>query len=66
MGGLALGEAVKSSGLLQSIANAITALTDGMDIYEVLLIFCLLVLICTTFISHTVRAHMPARAGANT
>jgi len=56
MGGLALGEAVKSSGLLQSIANAITALTDGMDIYEVLLIFCLLVLICTTFISHTVGA----------
>ncbi|KAG1667046.1 hypothetical protein FOA52_000407 [Chlamydomonas sp. UWO 241] len=56
MGGLALGEAVKSSGLLQSIAQTITEQTVGMDLYQVLLIFCLLVLICTTFISHTVGA----------
>ncbi len=49
------GEAVKSSGLLVSIAQGITELTEGMDLTEVLLIFCMLVLLCTTFISHTVR-----------
>ncbi|KAG1681509.1 hypothetical protein FOA52_014015 [Chlamydomonas sp. UWO 241] len=56
MGGLALGEAVKSSGLLAAIALEITTATIDLDQYTVLLIFCLLVLICTTFISHTVGA----------
>lgn len=54
MGGLGLGEAVKSSGLLQAIAQEITKITTGLDLYTMLLIFCLLVLFCTTFISHTV------------
>mmetsp|Transcript_31205 Transcript_31205/g.69392 ORF Transcript_31205/g.69392 Transcript_31205/m.69392 type:complete len:781 (-) Transcript_31205:655-2997(-) len=56
MGGLGLGEAVKSSGLLQSIAEAIQDLVEGMDLTQVMLVFCLMVLIATTFISHTVGA----------
>jgi phosphate transporter len=56
MGGSALGEAIKSSGLLFSIASSIQDLTEGFDLYQVLVVFCLLVLICTTFISHTVGA----------
>lgn len=56
MGGLALGEAVKSSGLLQTIAESIQRLVSGLDLWSVLAIFCGLVLMATTFISHTVGA----------
>lgn len=56
MGGLALGEAVKSSGLLATIAEAIATVVNGQSLWMVLLIFCTLVLFCTTFISHTVGA----------
>ncbi len=50
------GEAVKSSGLLLSIAIAIKQLVADMDLWTVTLIFCACVLVCTTFISHTVGA----------
>ncbi|KAK9834087.1 hypothetical protein WJX84_011374 [Apatococcus fuscideae] len=56
MGGLALGEAVKSSGLLQTITHGIENLVQGYSVLVVFAIFCGLVLICTTFISHTVGA----------
>ena len=56
MGGLALGEAVTSSGLLQAVARAVSELVDGLGVWAVLAIFCLLVLVATTFISHTVGA----------
>ena len=56
MGGLGLGECVQSSGLLLTIAKAIGELVDGLGQWKVLAIFCAVVLICTTFISHTVGA----------
>eukprot|EP00879_Flechtneria_rotunda_P007786 GHRR01008159.1.p1 GENE.GHRR01008159.1~~GHRR01008159.1.p1 ORF type:complete len:762 (+),score=241.90 GHRR01008159.1:161-2446(+) len=56
MGGLALGEAVQSSGLLLTISNAIGKLVAGESLWAVLAIFCGLVLVGTTFISHTVGA----------
>ncbi|KAI8465297.1 MAG: low-affinity phosphate transporter [Monoraphidium minutum] len=56
MGGLALGEAVKSSGLLLTIAQAIQGTVSGLDLWSVLAIFCGLVLLATTFVSHTVGA----------
>lgn len=56
MGGLALGECVKSSGLLSTIANEIGHFVGGLGLWPVLMIFCALVLVCTTFISHTVGA----------
>ena len=56
MGGSALGEAVKSSGLLSAIAHGIQDLIVDRGIWAVLAIFCALVLVATTFISHTVGA----------
>ncbi len=55
-GGLALGEAVKSSGLLTSIAQGISEFVDGFTEWQVLAVFCGLVLVFTSFISHTVGA----------
>lgn len=56
MGGLALGQAVQSSGLLLSISTFIGELVRGQSLWSVLAIFCGLVLVGTTFISHTVGA----------
>jgi phosphate transporter len=55
-GGLTLGKAVNSSGLLRTIAQSITANVAGMSVYGVLCVFCALVLVVATFISHTVAA----------
>ncbi|KAF2762189.1 SPX-domain-containing protein [Pseudovirgaria hyperparasitica] len=68
-GGLALGKAVNSSGLLHAIANAITDRTDGLGLYAVMLVFAALILVVATFISHTVAAlivlPLVAEVGAN-
>jgi phosphate transporter len=55
-GGLALGKAVKSSGLLHTVAEKITAEVGGMELYSVLLIVSSLTIVIATFISHTVAA----------
>ena len=55
-GGLSLGKAVSSSGLLHTIANAITEKVEGMSLYGVLVVFAALILVVATFISHTVAA----------
>ncbi|KAF2655987.1 SPX-domain-containing protein [Lophiostoma macrostomum CBS 122681] len=55
-GGLSLGKAVNSSGLLHTIAQSITASVDGMSLYTVLVVFAGLILVVATFISHTVAA----------
>ncbi|KAL9577038.1 MAG: hypothetical protein Q9212_006631 [Teloschistes hypoglaucus] len=55
-GGLSLGKAVSSSGLLHTIATAITLKVEGMSLYGVLVVFCALTLVVATFISHTVSA----------
>ncbi|KAF9878491.1 SPX domain-containing protein [Colletotrichum karsti] len=55
-GGLALGKAVKSSGLLHTIAGVVTKEVEGMSLYVVLVVFSSLILIIATFISHTVAA----------
>ena len=55
-GGLALGKAVSSSGLLHTIAGAITDKVEGLGLYSVLVVFCSLTLVVATFISHTVSA----------
>jgi phosphate transporter len=55
-GGLALGRAAASSGLLHTIAQAITARVQGLDLYAVLVVFAALILVVATFISHTVAA----------
>lgn len=55
-GGLSLGKAVNSSGLLQTIAGQITSRVEGMGVYGVLCVFSALILVVATFISHTVAA----------
>jgi anion transporter len=55
-GGLSLGKAVNSSGLLQTVAGKITAGVEGMSLYAVLCVFSFLILVVATFISHTVAA----------
>ncbi|KAJ6102062.1 hypothetical protein N7486_004489 [Penicillium sp. IBT 16267x] len=55
-GGLCLGKAVTSSGLLHTIASDITARVEHLSLYSVLLVFCALILVIATFISHTVAA----------
>ena len=56
MGGIALGKAVESSGLLQTIATQIEEIVTGMSAFEILFVFSSLVLVIATFISHTVAA----------
>jgi phosphate transporter len=55
-GGLSLGKAVSSSGLLHTIAKSITDGVEGFSVYSVLLVFAALILVVATFISHTVAA----------
>ncbi|KAJ2483021.1 low-affinity phosphate transporter [Coemansia sp. RSA 2131] len=54
MGGIALGRAVESSGLLHELAGHIEGVVDGMPVFSVLCVFCALILVVCTFISHTV------------
>lgn len=55
-GGLSLGKAVSSSGLLHTIAGQITQKVEGLSLYSVLVVFAALILVMATFISHTVTA----------
>jgi phosphate transporter len=55
-GGLSLGKAVSSSGLLHTIAGAITENVKDLSLYAVLVVFACLILVVATFISHTVAA----------
>ena len=56
MGGSALGHCVESSGLLNEVGLLIQARLAGMSMMLVVLIFCFVILIATSFISHTVGA----------
>lgn len=56
MGGIALGKAVDSSGLLHTIAVSVQGYVNGMTAFEVCCVFAGLVLVIATFISHTVGA----------
>ncbi|KAF9919111.1 low-affinity phosphate transporter [Lobosporangium transversale] len=56
MGGIALGKAVESSGLLFMIAKAVQGYVTDMSAFAVCCVFASLVLVIATFISHTVGA----------
>lgn len=56
MGGIALGKAVSSSGLLATIALAIQSRVEGFSLFSIMIIFGLLILVVATFVSHTVAA----------
>ncbi|KAF9477734.1 Sodium/sulfate symporter [Pholiota conissans] len=56
MGGIALGKGVDSSGLLDVLDDIIRHLVDGYSLYTVVLILSPIVLIVSTFISHTIAS----------
>ncbi|WVQ81862.1 hypothetical protein IAT38_003989 [Cryptococcus sp. DSM 104549] len=56
MGGIALGKATLSSGLLDMLDNVLEKLVEGMGLYSILLVFSVLALVIATFISHTIAA----------
>ncbi|RKP05700.1 SPX domain-containing protein [Thamnocephalis sphaerospora] len=56
MGGIALGQAVNSSGLLYTVAEAIQKSVDGQPFWMVVVIFTAIVTVAATFVSHTVAA----------
>ncbi|KAK4122582.1 SPX-domain-containing protein [Parathielavia appendiculata] len=55
-GGLSLGKAVNSSGLLHTVTEAITERVQSYSLYGILVVFASLILVIATFISHTVAA----------
>ncbi|KAK9761453.1 low-affinity phosphate transporter, partial [Basidiobolus ranarum] len=55
-GGMALGNAVTSSGLLQDIALRIKDGVQDLEVISILAIFSFLILVFATFVSHTVAA----------
>ncbi|KAK5661420.1 hypothetical protein OQA88_11320 [Cercophora sp. LCS_1] len=55
-GGLSLGKAVNSSGLLHTVTEAITVRVQELGLYAILVVFSSLILVIATFISHTVAA----------
>ncbi|TFK93792.1 Sodium/sulfate symporter [Polyporus arcularius HHB13444] len=56
MGGIALGNGVTNSGLLEVLGDGIRDLISGMDLYPVVLLLSLIVLVISTFISHTIAS----------
>jgi len=56
MGGIALGKGVVSSGLLEVIDALIRDLVQGFELYHVVLILSPIVLVISTFISHTIAS----------
>lgn len=55
-GGLALGKAVNSSGLLATLAQSVTEGVKDLSLYGVLVVFCAMIIVIASFISHTVAA----------
>lgn len=57
MGGIALGKAVATSGLLDTIAHGIEQhVVRGLGLYGVMAVFGIMILVVATFVSHTVAA----------
>ncbi|CCF59054.1 hypothetical protein KAFR_0G00210 [Kazachstania africana CBS 2517] len=56
MGGIALGDAVSSSGLLKTIATSLQKRIENDTLLAILCIFGILMLVVGTFVSHTVSA----------
>ncbi|KAF8910760.1 SPX domain-containing protein [Mucidula mucida] len=56
MGGIALGKAVMSSGLLDVMDIIIRDMVEGFSLYTVVMILSPIVLIVSTFISHTIAS----------
>jgi phosphate transporter len=56
MGGIALGKAVLSSGLLEDLDAFLEKMVGGLSLWQILAVFSLVVMVIATFISHTIAA----------
>ncbi|KAI5886234.1 Sodium/sulfate symporter [Schizophyllum commune H4-8] len=56
MGGIALGKGVTTSGLLEVMDGLIRDMVEGLSLYNVVLILSPVVLVISTFISHTIAS----------
>ncbi|PCH42680.1 SPX-domain-containing protein, partial [Wolfiporia cocos MD-104 SS10] len=56
MGGIALGKGVTSSGLLDVMDDKIRDMIHGLSLYTVVLVLSVIVLVVSTFISHTIAS----------
>ncbi|EGO24899.1 hypothetical protein SERLADRAFT_356336 [Serpula lacrymans var. lacrymans S7.9] len=56
MGGIALGKGVTASGLLETMDEVIRDLVSGLSLYTVVLVLSPVVLVISTFISHTIAS----------
>ncbi|KAI0763315.1 Sodium/sulfate symporter [Trametes elegans] len=56
MGGIALGNGVTNSGLLEVLGDGIRGAISGLDLYPVVLLLSFIVLVISTFISHTIAS----------
>ncbi|KAI6122355.1 SPX domain-containing protein [Pisolithus croceorrhizus] len=56
MGGIALGKGVTSSGLLSTADEGLYRMLDGKQLYTIVLILSAVVLVISTFISHTIAS----------
>ncbi|KAG6331761.1 hypothetical protein ID866_7329, partial [Astraeus odoratus] len=56
MGGVALGKGVSASGLLSTVDEGLHRFLEGRQLYSIVLILSVVVLIISTFISHTIAS----------
>ncbi|KAI0667948.1 Sodium/sulfate symporter [Trametes maxima] len=56
MGGIALGNGVTNSGLLEVLGDGIRSSISNLDLYPVVLLLSVIVLVISTFISHTIAS----------
>ncbi|KAI0750174.1 Sodium/sulfate symporter, partial [Daedaleopsis nitida] len=56
MGGIALGNGVTNSGLLEVLGSRIRTMISDMELYPVVLLLSVIVLVISTFISHTIAS----------
>jgi len=56
MGGIALGDGVKSSGLMSTMDGLVHRMLEGRALYTVVLVLSVVVLVVSTFISHTIAS----------
>ncbi|KAN0092523.1 SPX domain containing protein [Tylopilus felleus] len=56
MGGIALGDGVRSSGLMNTMDGIIHRMLEGRTLYSVVVVLSIIVLIVSTFISHTIAS----------
>ena len=64
MGGSALGKAVEASGLLEAMDSVIRDIVDGLSLTTVVFVLSAIVLVVSTFISHTIASILLCKIAA--